>query len=169
MGARRLWRLVGCVVGAALLGTVQMLLLGPGAVRSAEDRSAMTAAADALSRQKSYNAAAAAQHNNDAAASTAAALTANDGHQPGDVSIGGLDLDARYPSEDAFWARFDAAPDDAGHTARWLSRLRKQAAAAGALRVPEKLHQTWKDANPPKVLFSPRWARSLRENNLGWE
>ena len=45
MGARRLWRLVGCVVGAALLGTVQMLLLGPAAVRSAEDRSAMTAAA----------------------------------------------------------------------------------------------------------------------------
>ena len=49
-------------------------------------------------------------------------------------------------------------------------RKRMRAAAGGeAPSIPRRLHQTWKDAEPPRVLFSPRWSRSLREHNAGWE
>ena len=82
----------------------------------------------------------------------------------------GVDLDARYPAEGAFWARVDASgrPRSAPP---WIVALRHEmlAAAGGdAPRIPHHIHQTWKDANPPRVLFSPRWSRSLRELNDGW-
>jgi hypothetical protein len=35
--------------------------------------------------------------------------------------------------------------------------------------VPRKLHQTWKDADPPRSLFSPRWSESIRSSNPDWE
>lgn len=35
--------------------------------------------------------------------------------------------------------------------------------------VTRKLHQTWKDANPPRALFSPRWSETLRGSNPEWE
>ena len=43
-------------------------------------------------------------------------------------------------------------------------------AAGGAQHpaVPRRLHQTWKDANPPHALFSPRWRKSMRRANPGW-
>ena len=77
----------------------------------------------------------------------------------------GVALDARYPAEVAYGSARRGPPP-------WLVALRKQLLSdnGGKLPpIPQRLHQTWKDANPPRVLFSPRWSRSLRAQNTGWE
>ena len=79
------------------------------------------------------------------------------------------DLDVLHPPEPNFWARADSSPRPP-----WLAALRDEyLSSAGSSSswlppVPLHLHQTWKDAQPPRVLFSPRWARSLRDQNTGW-
>lgn len=83
-------------------------------------------------------------------------------------SAGGVDLDARYPAEAAYWSDEGSATG----SAPWLVAMR-----AGWLgdqpeatrSIPRRIHQTWKDAAPPKVLFSPRWRASLQSLNAGWE
>ena len=82
----------------------------------------------------------------------------------------GVDLDARYPPEIDFWS------SDLRHRSEcpWLEPLRAKLLrhrGDGVVRlktIPEKIHQTWKDAAPPRKLFSPRWAQSLRVHNPGW-
>ena len=95
----------------------------------------------------------------------------------------GLDLDDRYPAATAYWSRVDALGGRRSlPRAWWLEEMRDKWLAASSAtrraarrddgsalpRIPQRLHQTWKDAAPPRVLFSPRWARSLREHNPGW-
>jgi hypothetical protein len=72
-----------------------------------------------------------------------------------------LDLDARYPSEVEFWADLDAGGRPR-RPAHWLGHRIH-------MPIPHRIHQTWKDEHPPRKLFSPRWARSLRERNPGWQ
>lgn len=81
----------------------------------------------------------------------------------------GLDLDQRYPAEHAFWAKADGGRIT-GSSAPWMAELRAEMRADGSSLspIPPQLHQTWKDSAPPRVLFSPRWSRSLREHNPGW-
>jgi hypothetical protein len=76
------------------------------------------------------------------------------------------DLDALHPAEPAFWARFSATR----RTPPWLAQMRSELLGGhGHLpAIPRRLHQTWKDANPPRAQFSPRWSRSLREHNADW-
>ena len=61
--------------------------------------------------------------------------------------------------------------------APWLAPLRTQLlqaeppanrTALGLPAVPWRLHQTWKDAWPPRHLFSPRWRHSMQAANPGW-
>ena len=72
--------------------------------------------------------------------------------------------DAEASSSDVF-----AAP--------WLAPLRTlllqaeppaNRTALGLPAVPWRLHQTWKDAWPPRHLFSPRWRHSMQAANPGW-
>lgn len=44
-----------------------------------------------------------------------------------------------------------------------------EGATLGLSVLPQRLHQTWKDFQPPKQLFSPRWRHSLRAANPGWQ
>ena len=80
---------------------------------------------------------------------------------------GGIDLDRRYPAEVEFWSRYggvdDANGGGAALEAHWLQALRN-----GERKIARSIHQTWKDANPPHALFSPRWRKSMRRANPGW-
>ncbi len=82
-------------------------------------------------------------------------------------------LDTLHPPERRFWARADELAQSS-LDAPWLTELRDEWLLddiPGAPRlppIPEKLHQTWKDAAPPKAQFSPRWPKSLRDQNRGW-
>lgn len=68
---------------------------------------------------------------------------------------------------------------EAGGTAPCLASLRQQMVAStgagggrtplGLPAVPRRLHQTWKDAHPPRRHFSPRWRKSLQHANPGWQ
>ena len=73
------------------------------------------------------------------------------------------DLDALYPAEEQFWSKLDSSGRPVGR-AHWLVELE----AESRTPIPSQIHQTWKDSQPPRVLFSPRWARSLRDSNPGW-
>jgi len=79
-----------------------------------------------------------------------------------------FDLDARHPPETRFWERADES-SLSSLDAPWLAALRNQWLGRRPLQpIPEQLHQTWKDAVPPKAQFSPRWRKSLRDQNQGW-
>mmetsp|Transcript_35363 Transcript_35363/g.112594 ORF Transcript_35363/g.112594 Transcript_35363/m.112594 type:complete len:403 (-) Transcript_35363:258-1466(-) len=84
----------------------------------------------------------------------------------------GVGLDELYPPHDG-WA--DGSWSGIGVAAPWLDGIRDAwlrsvgVDAAGALPpVPHYIHQTWKDAFPPRELFSPRWRASLQRSNPGW-
>jgi hypothetical protein len=84
----------------------------------------------------------------------------------------GSDLDELYPPH-AGWV--DGRWSDSGVAAPWLDGIRDAwlrsvgVEASGALPpVPHSIHQTWKDAFPPRELFSPRWRASLQQSNPGW-
>jgi len=88
----------------------------------------------------------------------------------GDVVV---DLDALYPPQ-AGWDGGDWS--GGGVAAPWLNAMREEwlrsfdGAPTGALPpVTHSLHQTWKDAFPPRELFSPRWRTSLQRANPGWK
>ena len=87
---------------------------------------------------------------------------------------------ARAAASDAEASSSDSSDSSDGFAAPWLAPLRTQllqAEASGAAAnrtalglpaVPWRLHQTWKDAWPPKHLFSPRWRHSMQAANPGW-
>ena len=87
---------------------------------------------------------------------------------------------ARAAASDAEASSSDSSDSSDGFAAPWLAPLRTQllqAEASGAAAnrtalglpaVPWRLHQTWKDAWPPKHLFSPRWRLSMQAANPGW-
>lgn len=58
--------------------------------------------------------------------------------------------------------------------APWLDTLRREwlgedaGSAPPSSRIPARIHQTWKDASPPRKLFSPRWRSSLQTLNPTW-
>ena len=211
----RLWSLLSCVVGAAVLGAVQVLLIGPAAIRSADDRSSAIRSANARShahespppapgaltklplpvlvvneqRPHSSDGHATATRSADARSRAPRSLPPATDALVAEVPIQvplvtaeqsnlGMDLDARYPVEHAFWSHVHTmtAAQQAWaplgrtleHDAPWLAELRRQAPQS-AFTIPEEIHQTWKDAHPPRKLFSPRWARSLRDLNPGWQ
>jgi hypothetical protein len=76
-----------------------------------------------------------------------------------------FDLDILYPAELAYWS------DSRGSPAPWIEILRAKVytQASGFVPIPRTIHQTWKDKDPPRVLFSPRWSRSLRAENPEWK
>ena len=82
----------------------------------------------------------------------------------------GLDLERRYAPEGAYWSTFAAGRK---RSASWLVALRREMLAAANSsylpRVSHRIHQSWKDEDPPRVLFSPRWASSLRQHNPRWK
>ena len=101
-----------------------------------------------------------------AAASSVMATSSLEPSPPPPLNYGApLDLDARYPPETSFWSDVDSNGRPRGH-AHWLSALRR---GKTIVPIPRRLHQTWKDATPPRKLFSPRWAQSLRDHNPGWQ
>ena len=74
-------------------------------------------------------------------------------------------------------AASDAEASDSNFAAPWLAPLRTQLlqaepganrTALGLPAVPWRLHQTWKDASPPRHLFSPRWRHSMQVANPDW-
>lgn len=82
------------------------------------------------------------------------------------------DLDALYPPQSG-WA--DDSWDGPGEPAPWLDSIRRdwlrslgRSDEEPLPTVPTALHQTWKDAFPPRDLFSPRWPASLQRVNQGW-
>ena len=87
---------------------------------------------------------------------------------------------ARAAASDVEASSSDSSDSSDGFAAPWLAPLRTQllqAEASGAAAnrtalglpaVPWRLHQTWKDAWPPKHLFSPRWRHSMQAANPGW-
>ncbi|KAL1527193.1 hypothetical protein AB1Y20_015872 [Prymnesium parvum] len=71
-----------------------------------------------------------------------------------------VDLDATYPPEPHAWWESPTPPP-------WLLRLHAQ--MGGLQRVQARLHQTWKDEEPPRRLFARRWRQALRDANPGWD
>jgi len=95
----------------------------------------------------------------------------------GEASGSTADLDALYPPEDGGWGDGGGGP--------WLDAIRDAWTASlggsgGGGRggggsggralppLPRLIHQTWKDAFPPRELFAPRWRASLQRVNPGW-
>eukprot|EP00965_Chrysotila_dentata_P124444 4113005-Pleurochrysis_carterae.AAC.2 len=96
------------------------------------------------------------------------------------TNLTSVDLDSAYPPcGEEYWTTSLAAQ------APWLTKLRgewlglvREAASelqpsydvsTGLPLISTRLHQTWKDASPPRVLFSDRWRRSVQDANAGWE
>ncbi len=81
---------------------------------------------------------------------------------------GGVDLDVRYAPRQRAGERLQslrAMLVGADTSARGSSH----SARGPAGRIPKLIHQTWKDTNPPRKLFSPRWRASLKAQNKGWK
>lgn len=148
-GAARMRFRYLCFLGAALLAATQLLLLAP-ALLSHETSSTRGALRERLQPPPSPPPAA------------PLAIAAAAAHKIG------VDLDARYPVEAEFWSEFSAKNGRNRRKAHWLSELHAAHASASG-KIPRRIHQTWKDAAPPRVLFSPRWSQSLRERNAGWQ
>ena len=88
----------------------------------------------------------------------------------------GMDLDARYPVEHAFWSHvhtMTAAQQAWAPLVARLSTMRRGwriAARRPRAPSPSRRRSTRRGRMPTRCeLFSPRWARSLRELNPGWQ
>lgn len=105
----------------------------------------------------------------DAPSEPATAGLGSDGHSPP-----GTDLDARYPASD-HWRNGGRGGGGRADDAPWLVEMRRQwlgndvKPVRAASSIPERIHQTWKDASPPRKLFSPRWRASLKSLNPTWD
>lgn len=143
---RRRWRWCWLIIGVATLACTQLWLLKSATRAVSAPKAPTDAGIEAEQRPI---------HKDDAKPAT---------FPPG--SVVGVDLDATYPAEPQFWSQFRTGANGGQGSANWLAELRKQMPAG--VKVPRSLHQTWKDASPPRKLFSPRWSRSLRAQNADW-
>ncbi|KAL3926331.1 MAG: hypothetical protein SGPRY_003345, partial [Prymnesium sp.] len=80
-----------------------------------------------------------------------------------------VDLDEVYSPDRSDWWH-------ASHPPAWLTRMREATQHTSTHSPPHRelrevertIHQTWKDTQPPKKLFSPRWRQALRNANPSW-